>query len=134
MNLFFHLMWNVKDSIFPWTSRNFGNYPWRLTSPNIFMWIHFAKGHRGPSKKGIAPVYYPNKLYNIINGFECSFFPYLIVLDLFCLVQNGSMASSKDNQTVHAAAQHSSARGGGIHRIESEPPITASQQGYTNEN
>lgn len=44
------------------------------------------------------------------------------------------MASSQVNQNVHAAAQHPTARGGGIHRTESESPITASQQGYTNEN
>ena len=35
--------------IFAWTWRNFTNYAWRVKSPNIFTWMHFAKWYRGPS-------------------------------------------------------------------------------------
>lgn len=43
------------------------------------------------------------------------------------------MASSQAHQNVHAAAQHSTARGRRMYRAEPESPLAASQQGHTHE-
>ena len=44
------------------------------------------------------------------------------------------MASSQADQNVHAATQHSTARGCRMHRAEPESPLTAPEQGHTHEN
>lgn len=43
------------------------------------------------------------------------------------------MASSQADQNVHAAAQHSTARGRRMHGAEPESPLTAPQQGHAHE-
>lgn len=48
-------------------------------------------------------------------------------------LQGGPVARGKDGQVVLAAAQHPPAGGGGYHRSQPVPPVTAPQQGHPHE-
>ena len=51
-DLVFFYLFVIRD--FAWTWTNFGNYPWRVNSLNIFTWMHFAKWYRGPATKELC--------------------------------------------------------------------------------
>ena len=56
-DLRFFYLFVIRDCpylIIAWTWANFGNYPWRVNSLNIFTWMHFAKWYRGPSQKSLS--------------------------------------------------------------------------------
>ena len=44
-------------SNFRWTWKHFGYYLWSMKSPNIFMWLSFAKGYRGLLQKWRSAVF-----------------------------------------------------------------------------
>lgn len=57
----------------------------------------------------------------------------VLLRNVFCSFQRGSLAGSKDGEILPPAAQHPSARGGGHYWSEPISPLAAPQQGHSHE-